>query len=71
MADYLNRLDFIIIDELGYLPVAQAGGQPLLHLFGGLLRAHFDHRHHEPRLGRKGRNPGQRRAGQALASTGR
>lgn len=28
-ADYLNRLDFIILDELGYLPFAQAGGQLL------------------------------------------
>ena len=25
-ADYLTRLDFIILDELGYLPFAQAGG---------------------------------------------
>ncbi|RKD67956.1 IstB-like ATP binding protein [Rhizobium sp. WW_1] len=25
MADYLTRLDFIILDELGYLPFAQAG----------------------------------------------
>ncbi len=26
MADYLSRLDFVILDELGYLPFAQAGG---------------------------------------------
>ena len=25
MADYLSRLDFVILDELGYLPFAQAG----------------------------------------------
>jgi len=27
LADYLTRLDFVILDELGYLPFAQAGGQ--------------------------------------------
>lgn len=27
MADYLTRLDFVILDELGYLPFAQSGGQ--------------------------------------------
>jgi hypothetical protein len=26
---YLTRLDFVILDELGYLPFAQAGGQLL------------------------------------------
>ena len=31
-ADYLTRLDFVILDELGYLPFAQAGGQLLFHL---------------------------------------
>ncbi|MDR6821152.1 DNA replication protein DnaC [Neorhizobium sp. 2083] len=35
-ADYLNRLDFIILDELGYLPFAQAGGQLLFHLISRL-----------------------------------
>jgi DNA replication protein DnaC len=32
IADYLTRLDFVILDELGYLPFAQAGGQLLFHL---------------------------------------
>src|SRR6202140_4343268 len=32
LADYLTRLDFVILDELGYLPFAQAGGQLLFHL---------------------------------------
>lgn len=32
MADYLTRLDFVILDELGYLPSAQSGGQFLFHL---------------------------------------
>ena len=26
MADHLTRLDFVVLDELGYLPFAQAGG---------------------------------------------
>jgi DNA replication protein DnaC len=36
LADYLTRLDFIILDELGYLPFAQAGGQLLFHLVSRL-----------------------------------
>jgi DNA replication protein DnaC len=32
LADHLTRLDFVILDELGYLPFAQAGGQLLFHL---------------------------------------
>ena len=36
MADYLGRLDFVILDELGYLPFAQAGGQLLFHLISRL-----------------------------------
>lgn len=32
MADYLSRVDFIVLDELGYLPFAQSGGQLLFHL---------------------------------------
>ena len=31
-ADQLTRRDFVILDELGYLPFAQAGGQLLFHL---------------------------------------
>src|SRR5690606_30319807 len=27
IADHLTRLDFVVFDELGYLPFAQAGGQ--------------------------------------------
>lgn len=48
VAEYLNRLDFIILDELGYLPFAQAGGQILFHLISR-LRAHLDHRHDDLR----------------------
>ncbi len=36
IADYLTRMDFVIIDELGYLPFAQAGGQLLFHLVSRL-----------------------------------
>jgi DNA replication protein DnaC len=36
MADYLCRMDFIVLDELGYLPFAQSGGQLLFHLVSRL-----------------------------------
>jgi DNA replication protein DnaC len=36
MADYLGRVDFVILDELGYLPFAQSGGQLLFHLISRL-----------------------------------
>jgi DNA replication protein DnaC len=36
MADYLTRMDFIVLDELGYLPFAQSGGQLLFHLVSRL-----------------------------------
>ena len=36
IADYLSRLDFVLLDELGYLPFAQAGGQLLFHLVSKL-----------------------------------
>jgi DNA replication protein DnaC len=36
LADYLTRVDFVILDELGYLPFAQAGGQLLFHLVSRL-----------------------------------
>src|SRR5436309_11166614 len=36
LADYLTRMDFVILDELGYLPFAQAGGQLLFHLISKL-----------------------------------
>ncbi len=35
-ADHLSRLDFVILDELGYLPFAQTGGQLLFHLISRL-----------------------------------
>jgi DNA replication protein DnaC len=36
IADYLTRKDFTVLDELGYLPFAQAGGQLLFHLVSQL-----------------------------------
>lgn len=36
IADHLIRLDFVILDELGYLPFAQSGGQLLFHLVSRL-----------------------------------
>ena len=36
LADQLTRMDFIVLDELGYLPFAQSGGQLLFHLVSRL-----------------------------------
>jgi DNA replication protein DnaC len=36
IADHLGRLDLVVLDELGYLPFAQAGGQLLFHLVSRL-----------------------------------
>jgi DNA replication protein DnaC len=36
MAEYLSRMDFIVLDELGYLPFALSGGQLLFHLVSRL-----------------------------------
>src|ERR1700704_1753588 len=36
LADRLTRVDLVVIDELGYLPFAQAGGQLLFHLISRL-----------------------------------
>ena len=35
-ADLISRPDFLILDELGYLPFAQTGGQLLFHLISKL-----------------------------------
>lgn len=35
-AERISRLDFLILDELGYLPFAQTGGQLLFHLISKL-----------------------------------
>jgi DNA replication protein DnaC len=36
LADHLTRMDFIVLDELGYLPFAQSGGQLLFYLVSRL-----------------------------------
>ena len=36
IADRLSRIDLLILDELGYLPFAQSGGQLLFHLISKL-----------------------------------
>ena len=36
IAEHLSRLDLVILDELGYLPFAQSGGQLLFHLVSRL-----------------------------------
>ncbi len=36
LAEQLCRLDFVVLDELGYLPFAQSGGQLLFHLISRL-----------------------------------
>ncbi len=36
IAEHLSRLDLVILDELGYLPFAQSGGQLLFHLISRL-----------------------------------
>jgi DNA replication protein DnaC len=36
IADVLSRKNFVVLDELGYLPFAQSGGQLLFHLISTL-----------------------------------
>ena len=36
LAEQLIRLDLLVLDELGYLPFAQSGGQLLFHLISRL-----------------------------------
>jgi DNA replication protein DnaC len=36
IADHLSRIDLLSLDELGYLPFAQSGGQLLFHLISRL-----------------------------------
>jgi DNA replication protein DnaC len=36
IADQLTRLDLVVLDELGYLPFTQSGGQLLFHLVSRL-----------------------------------
>ncbi len=36
LAEQLTRLNLVVLDELGYLPFAQSGGQLLFHLISRL-----------------------------------
>ena len=36
MADYLSRMGFVVLDELGYLPFPRSGGELLFHLLARL-----------------------------------
>lgn len=36
LAESLSRLDFVVLDELGYLPFSKSGGQLLFHLISKL-----------------------------------
>src|SRR5450830_695553 len=47
---HLTRMDFIVLDELGYLPLAQSGGQAPVPPRQPALRANLHRRHHQPRL---------------------
>ena len=58
IADRLARLDFAVLDELGYLPFAQTGGQLLFHLISHLyeqtsimVTTNFDQSELEEQLG--------------------
>ena len=36
LADALRRRDFVVVDELGYLPISRNGGNLMFHLFSSL-----------------------------------
>ena len=42
LAEQLTRVDLVALDELGYLPFAQSGGQLLFHLGSGHESALYD-----------------------------
>jgi len=52
IADHLSRMDFVILDELGYLPFAQVRRPAPVPSHQPALRAHLDHRHHQSCLRR-------------------
>ena len=41
LAEQLTRVDLVVLDELGYLPFAQSGGQLLFHLISRLWDIHL------------------------------
>ncbi len=48
IADHLARLDLVVLDELGYLPFAQSGGQLLFHLISRLYETTLDRGDDQP-----------------------
>ena len=52
LADHLTRMDFIVLDELGYLPIRSVRRAAPVPPRQPALRAHLHHRHHQPRLRR-------------------
>jgi len=38
LTEYLTRIDFVVLDERGYLPFAQSGGQLLFHPISRLYK---------------------------------
>ena len=52
LADQLARRDLVILDELGYLPFAPNRRPAAVPPRQPALRAHLDHRHHQPDLRR-------------------
>ena len=52
LADYLTRMDFVVLDELGYLPFRAIGRPAAVPPDQPPLRADLGHRHHQPRLRR-------------------
>src|SRR6478735_5823696 len=54
LADYLTRMDFVVLDELGYLPFALSGGQLLFHLISRLYARTSIIVTNQPRLRRMG-----------------
>ena len=52
LADQLTRVDLVVLDELGYLPFSQNGGQLLFHLISKLYSRTSVSDQHQPRLRR-------------------
>jgi DNA replication protein DnaC len=55
LAETLLRYDVIVIDELGYLPFSQPGGQLLFHLISELYENNLVAHHHQSGICRLGR----------------
>ena len=52
LADYLTRFDFVVLDELGYLPLRPSRRPTAVSPDQPAVRAHLDHRHDQPGLRR-------------------